>query len=114
MFRIPAIAAAIELIASPALAAGPCKDAKGKFTKCPRTARHADERNPGSTTNMGSRLNRSTVQMPPATAAPSTQRSRSRTTAAPVLGRGDQAKATALSIFSLGGRHARAAPCTVS
>jgi hypothetical protein len=38
MFRIPSIAAAIALIASPALAAGPCKDAKGKFTKCPSAA----------------------------------------------------------------------------
>lgn len=38
MFRVSTIAAAIALIATPALAAGPCKDAKGKFTKCPPAA----------------------------------------------------------------------------
>lgn len=38
MFRLPTVAAAIALIATPALAAGPCKDAKGKFTKCPPAA----------------------------------------------------------------------------
>lgn len=38
MFRVPSIATAIALIASPALAAAPCKDAKGKFVKCPPAA----------------------------------------------------------------------------
>lgn len=38
MFRASTFAAAIALIASPALAAGPCKDAKGKFVKCPPAA----------------------------------------------------------------------------
>lgn len=35
MLRITTITAALALIASPAIAAGPCRDAKGKFTKCP-------------------------------------------------------------------------------
>jgi hypothetical protein len=38
MFRVSAVTAAVALIAAPALAAGPCKDAKGKFTKCPPAA----------------------------------------------------------------------------
>ncbi len=38
MYRLPTVAAAIALIATPVLAAGPCKDAKGKFTKCPPAA----------------------------------------------------------------------------
>jgi hypothetical protein len=37
MIRIALIAAAVCLSLSPALAA-PCKDAKGKFTKCPPAA----------------------------------------------------------------------------
>lgn len=35
MFRVASVAAAIALLAGPAFAAAPCKDAKGKFTKCP-------------------------------------------------------------------------------
>lgn len=38
MFPVSTIISAIALIASPSLAAGPCKDAKGKFTKCPPAA----------------------------------------------------------------------------
>ncbi len=38
MFRVSVIAAAIALVASPALAAGPCKNAKGQFVKCPPAA----------------------------------------------------------------------------
>lgn len=38
MFRVSTIAAAVALIATPALAAAPCKDAKGKFVKCPPAA----------------------------------------------------------------------------
>ncbi len=38
MLRVSTIAAAVALIATPALAAAPCKDAKGKFVKCPPTA----------------------------------------------------------------------------
>jgi len=38
MFRVSTVAAAIALIATPALAAAPCKDAKGKFVKCPPAA----------------------------------------------------------------------------
>jgi len=38
MFRVSIIAASLALIAAPSMAAGPCKDAKGKFTKCPPTA----------------------------------------------------------------------------
>lgn len=38
MSRMLTVAAAFALIATPALAAGPCKDAKGKFTKCPPAA----------------------------------------------------------------------------
>ncbi|WP_010545368.1 hypothetical protein [Sphingomonas elodea] len=38
MFRLPPVAAAIALLATPALAAAPCKDAKGKFVKCPAAA----------------------------------------------------------------------------
>ncbi|WP_084581802.1 hypothetical protein [Sphingomonas azotifigens] len=41
MLRITTIAATLALIAAPALAAAPCKDAKGKFTKCPPTAASA-------------------------------------------------------------------------
>ena len=37
MSRLLAVAAALSLLASPALAA-PCKDAKGKFIKCPPPA----------------------------------------------------------------------------
>lgn len=40
MSRTLAVAAAIALIASPAVA-GPCKDAKGRFTKCPAAATSA-------------------------------------------------------------------------
>lgn len=35
MFRVPTLAAAFALIATPAIAAAPCKDSKGKFVKCP-------------------------------------------------------------------------------
>ncbi|WP_313534421.1 hypothetical protein [Sphingomonas sp.] len=38
MMRVSTFAAAIALIATPALAAAPCKDAKGKFVKCPPAA----------------------------------------------------------------------------
>ncbi|MET3725950.1 hypothetical protein ABIC35_003887 [Sphingomonas trueperi] len=38
MFRVSTITAAVFLIITPALAAGPCKDAKGKFVKCPPAA----------------------------------------------------------------------------
>lgn len=41
MSRMLTVAAAFALIATPALAAGPCKDAKGKFTKCPPAAASA-------------------------------------------------------------------------
>lgn len=37
MSRLWTIAAAAALIATPAMA-GPCKDAKGRFTKCPAAA----------------------------------------------------------------------------
>ena len=37
MSRLLAVAAALSLLAAPALAA-PCKDAKGKFIKCPPPA----------------------------------------------------------------------------
>ena len=38
MIRLVTLTAAVALIATPALAAGPCKDAKGRFTKCPPAA----------------------------------------------------------------------------
>jgi hypothetical protein len=38
MLRLSAAFAAAALLTSPALAAGPCKDAKGKFVKCPTAA----------------------------------------------------------------------------
>ncbi|SFK19095.1 hypothetical protein SAMN03159338_3564 [Sphingomonas sp. NFR04] len=38
MLRITTITAALALIATPGLAAAPCKDAKGKFVKCPPAA----------------------------------------------------------------------------
>ncbi len=38
MFRLAPVAAALALLATPAFAAAPCKDAKGKFVKCPAAA----------------------------------------------------------------------------
>ncbi|OAN66630.1 hypothetical protein [Sphingomonas sp. TDK1] len=35
MIRVASVVASLALLASPALAAAPCKDAKGKFVKCP-------------------------------------------------------------------------------
>jgi hypothetical protein len=35
---LPALLAAAALMSAPAYAAGPCKDAKGKFIKCPTAA----------------------------------------------------------------------------
>jgi len=34
MFRVASVAATLALLATPAFAAAPCKDAKGKFAKC--------------------------------------------------------------------------------
>jgi len=39
MLRIALTAAALALVTSPAIAS-PCKDAKGKFVKCPPAALH--------------------------------------------------------------------------
>lgn len=38
MFRVASVAASLALLATPAFAAAPCKDAKGKFVKCPPAA----------------------------------------------------------------------------
>lgn len=38
MFRVASVVAAVALLAGPALAAAPCKDAKGRFVKCPAVA----------------------------------------------------------------------------
>lgn len=38
MFRVASVAATLALLATPVLAAAPCKDAKGKFAKCPPAA----------------------------------------------------------------------------
>jgi hypothetical protein len=35
---LPALLAAAALLSAPAYASGPCKDAKGKFVKCPDKA----------------------------------------------------------------------------
>jgi len=39
MFRIALTVAALALVAAPSLSA-PCKDAKGKFVKCPPAPKH--------------------------------------------------------------------------
>ncbi len=41
MGRFAFALAAVAMLTSPAMAVGPCKDAKGKFIKCPTAAKPA-------------------------------------------------------------------------